>query len=101
MFGIYSICMSIAIFASCADFGFMDSWFGYASENFVKSGFGEAGERVVSFALLVFVMLHPVVVSGVCDLRPVADREPDRSARGGDRFRTAVAVFSPLIVWHL
>jgi O-antigen/teichoic acid export membrane protein len=102
MFGIYSICLSITIFVSYADFGFMNSGFRYASESFVKGDLNTEVRVVgfVSFILLAFVMLHAAVVS-VFAIHPtllIANLTDPRESWTASMLLALLAVFSPVIV---
>lgn len=63
IYGIYSICISVSIFLSYADLGFMGAGQKYAAESFAR---GEANEEVkitgfTAFILLIFLMLLSLV----------------------------------------
>ena len=64
LFGIYSICISIAIYFSYADVGFVSSGTKYASESFAMNDLEEEIKTVgfVSFILFAFVLLFDVVI---------------------------------------
>lgn len=102
MFGIYSICMSIIIFVSYADFGFMNSGFRYASESFVKGDLAKEVRIVgfVSFILLAFVLVHAAVVS-VLAIYPtllIADLTDPNESWTASVLLALLAAFSPVIV---
>jgi len=102
MFGIYSICLSITIFASYADFGFLNSGFRYAAESFVKGDLKKETQTIgfVSFILLVFMMLHALVVS-VLAVHPtllIGNLTDPRESWTASMLLATLAVFSPVIV---
>lgn len=102
MFGIYSICMSITVFVSYADMGFMSSGFRYASDSFVKGDLAREARIVgfVSFILLAFVMVHAVVVS-VLAIYPtllIADLSDPQESWTASVLLALLAAFSPVIV---
>jgi O-antigen/teichoic acid export membrane protein len=102
MFGIYSICMSISIFVSYVDFGFMSSGFRSASESFVRGDLKRETQIVgfVTFILLMFVLVHAVVAS-VFAIHPtllIANLTDPNESRTASMLLALLAAFSPIIV---
>lgn len=102
MFGIYSICISITIFVSYADFGFMSSGFRYASESFAKNDLKREIQIVgfVSFILFVFVMVYALAVS-IMAMHPeilIGNLTDPREVSAASALLAWLAVFSPVIV---
>lgn len=64
IYGIYTITISVAIFLSYADFGFISSGYKYASERFAS---GEREEEIkvigfVGFILFIFIVLYALII---------------------------------------
>jgi O-antigen/teichoic acid export membrane protein len=59
IFGIYSVCVSVTIFLSYADLGFMRAGQKYAAESFIRSEHADEMKHIgfVAFVLLIFTLL--------------------------------------------
>jgi O-antigen/teichoic acid export membrane protein len=102
IFGVYSLCMSLSIFLTYADFGFANAGFRYASQSFVAADLKREAQTIgfVSFMLLIFVFLYAAAVC-ILALRPgwlIADISNEREAATAKSLLLALAFFSPTIV---
>lgn len=64
IYGIYAICISVALFLSYVDLGFVSAGFKYASESFARNDREEEIKIIgfVSFILLVFISIYFVAI---------------------------------------
>ncbi len=102
LFGIYSICMSVTVFVTYADFGFMSSGFRYANESFANNDRQREVATVgfVSFILSMFVLVYALGVIAVA-VHPqylIANLADAAEASIASMLLVWLAVFSPMIV---
>lgn len=100
IYGIYSICISITIFLSYADLGFIGAGRKYASEYFAK---GDRKEEIsiigfTNFILLVFLLLFSLVFLTLSS-HPgwlIKDIKPGRNETIASSLLLIVALFTPV-----
>jgi O-antigen/teichoic acid export membrane protein len=103
-FGIYSVCISITIFLSYADLGFLGAGMKYAAESFSKNDREEEIKIVgfTHFVLLVFLLL----ISGVflyLSFNPhllIKDIVSESDKNTASSLLLILAVFSPTIIFQ-
>ena len=103
-FGIYSVCISITIFLSYADLGFLGAGMKYAAESFSKNEREEEIKIVgfTHFVLLIFVILISSVflyLSFNPDIL-IKDIVTDNDKYTASSLLLILAVFSPTIVFQ-
>ena len=102
LYGIYSICMSITIFAVYADIGFLGAGYKYASEKFAGNDLLEEIRIIgfVSFILSVFVALLSLAML-IFAINPrllIKGLSTPREIDIASKLLFTLAIFSPLII---
>ena len=104
IYGVYTICISISIFFSYADLGFMGSAFKYASECFYRN---ERDEEIkitgfASFILLLFVVLIALAILFISFNPEILIKnlhDPNESLIASKLLRI-LALFSPVLIFQ-